>query len=196
MAAWETDGGVRSPAPGRRVLVLDDATLPANAFEIIMNKESSSTPLDLEVLKQFRLIFQLVRTHFQSVEAQCDISGAQLWALSKIAAQPGLRVTELAKELAVHQSTASNLVEDLVSKGYAIRERSSKDMRVVMLAPTESGYAVLRAAPQPSQGRLPDALAQLDEAALTSLHQSLALVLDAMKAEDREGMFTLLSEMK
>ena len=161
-----------------------------------MSKEQPATALDLEVLKQFRLIFQLVRTHFQSVEAQCDISGAQLWALSKIAAQPGLRVTQLARELAVHQSTASNLVEDLVSKGYAVRERSSKDMRVVMLAPTESGYAMLNSAPQPSQGRLPDALAQLDVESLQTLHASLALVLDAMKAEDKEGMFTLLSEMR
>ena len=50
--------------------------------------ESVETRLDIEVLKQFRIIFKSVRRHFQAIEQVCGISGAQLWALAKIEQSP------------------------------------------------------------------------------------------------------------
>ncbi|MCE1172760.1 MAG: MarR family transcriptional regulator, partial [Azovibrio sp.] len=76
--------------------------------------DSRPSPAPMDVLKQFRSIFNTVKQHFQQVEAACRVSGAQLWALAVIVRQPGLRVSELAKAMAVHQSTTSNLVERLV----------------------------------------------------------------------------------
>src|ERR1051325_11439878 len=64
----------------------------------------------LEVLAQFRVVFKSVRRHYQDVERRSGITGALLWALAEIASRPGTQVGELARALAVHPSTASNLV--------------------------------------------------------------------------------------
>jgi DNA-binding MarR family transcriptional regulator len=151
--------------------------------------------LDLEVLRQFRLIFKSVRRHFQSVESVMGISGAQLWAVSRIAEQPGIRVTELAKAMSIHQTTASNLVEKLVELGFVARERDSSDGRVVLLRLTDKGAASLAEAPGPVRGLLPDALGKLPFETLESLHANLTELLSRMQDLEPQGRDTPLSEM-
>ena len=68
------------------------------------------SPEVIEALQSFRIIFRSVRRHFHEVEEQCGISGSQLWALSVVAQSPGIRVKDLARSMAIQQSTASNLV--------------------------------------------------------------------------------------
>ncbi|HYR24709.1 MAG TPA: MarR family winged helix-turn-helix transcriptional regulator, partial [Aquabacterium sp.] len=69
------------------------------------------------VLRQFRVVFNAVKTHFQRVESHSGLGGAQLWALSVVARQPGTEVGTLACAMDIHQSTASNLVRALSKKG-------------------------------------------------------------------------------
>src|SRR5947209_19998420 len=82
----------------------------------------------LEVLEQFRVIVKSIRRHYQDVERRAGVSGAQLWALAQIAEQPGGQVGALARALAVHQSTASNLVRGLEARGLVARERRGRDL--------------------------------------------------------------------
>lgn len=56
------------------------------------------------VLRQFRVVFNAVRTHFRAVEKQAGVAGAQLWALSVAGQRPGLGVSELARAMDIHQS--------------------------------------------------------------------------------------------
>lgn len=132
-----------------------------------------------ETLKLFRLIFKAVQQHSQRVEANCGVSSAQLWIMWELSKCPGLRVTELAKTMSIHQSTASNLVEKLVKKGLLARERNSQDLRVVSLSLTEPGRVTLREAPAPLRGILQHALFNLPGETL----RSLAANLDALVAE-------------
>src|SRR5512146_2549626 len=67
----------------------------------------------LEVLQQFRLLLRSIKRHYQWVEEQCGLSGAQVWALAEIADNPGIKVSELAQQLGVHLSTASNMLRRL-----------------------------------------------------------------------------------
>ena len=76
----------------------------------------------MQVLKEFRLIFKSVKRHFQWVEKQTGISGAQLWAMAAVVEKPGIRVTELGQTMAIHQSTTSNLVERLVQADLQLRK--------------------------------------------------------------------------
>src|SRR5581483_8063588 len=69
----------------------------------------------LAVLAQFRVLFRSIRQHYQRVERRSGVTGAQLWAVVHVAGHPGAKVGELAKALAVHPSTASNLVRRLES---------------------------------------------------------------------------------
>jgi DNA-binding MarR family transcriptional regulator len=149
----------------------------------------------LQVLEQFRVIFKSIRGHYHSVEKRAGISGALLWALSQVAARPGTQVGGLAKALAIHQSTASNLLRRLESHGLLSRRREGKDQRKVRLFPTAKGLRILKRAPQPLIGVLQQALSDLPAAKVKRLHQQLQSLIAAMKVKDLQARGTLLSEM-
>ncbi len=137
------------------------------------------------VLRRFRLVFNAVKTHFQQVEKKTGIGGAQLWALSIIRARPGLGVNELARAMDIHQTTASNLVKALVTAEMVLVEKKAVDRRQVQLRILPGGTKVLRKAPGPFSGVLPDALANLDPATLKRLDHDLTLLIAALHADER-----------
>lgn len=146
------------------------------------------------VLRQFRIVFNTVKTHFRQVERETGIGGAQLWALSEIRATPGIGVNDLARALDVHQSTASNLVKSLLERGLASAERSERDRRLVRLTVLPAGTALLDSAPAPLAGVLPGALAGLDLATLTRLESDLASVIALLGSNPASGN-VLLAEL-
>jgi DNA-binding MarR family transcriptional regulator len=147
--------------------------------------------LSMQVLRQFRMVFGEVRQHFQDVERQVGIGGAQLWALSEIAREPGLGVTDLALQMDIHQSTASNLVRHLLQKGLVVSQRSEHDRRNVVLSPTASGHALLASAPGPHEGVLPGALQRLSPEALQQLHAHLSQLLQQLQPDQRTARLPL-----
>src|SRR5712691_5097431 len=83
-------------------------------------------PEMLAVLEQFRILFKSIRRHYHHVERRAGISGAQLWALAEVAADPGVKVGHLARTLAIHQSTASNLLHRLQMLNLRSEEHTSE----------------------------------------------------------------------
>ncbi len=149
----------------------------------------------LSVLEQFRVIFRSTKKHFQWVETATGVSGAQLWVLAELQRTPGIRVTELARALAVHQSTVSNLLERLEERGLVQRVRSAKDARNVLLSLTAAGNAVIARAPMPLEGVLPNALRSLPAAELAQLKVLLESLARHMKVRDRAGKRIFLGDM-
>jgi len=142
----------------------------------------------LAALMKFRLIINLTKRHFKWVERQCGINGAQLWALWEVNRRPALRVNELAHAMAMHQSTVSNLIERLAQAKLLERERAANDQRVVTLRLTESGRQMLKRAPAPARGMLPEALHRLRADELTALDKLLGRVLHQMHPGDTTSM--------
>ena len=150
----------------------------------------------LDVLEQFRVIVKSIRRHYQDVERRAGLSGAQLWALAQIASEPGARVGELARALAIHQSTASNLLRALETRGLVARERRGRDLRTVQLYASRQGARVLAGAPRPLIGVLQQALSGLPAVRLRALHAELAHVIALMKRRQVAAARALpLSEM-
>jgi DNA-binding MarR family transcriptional regulator len=150
----------------------------------------------LEVLEQFRVIVKSIRRHYQDVERRAGVTGAQLWALAQIAEQPGGQVGELARALAVHQSTASNLVRGLEKRRLVTRARRGRDLRHVQLYPSKQGLALLKAAPRPLIGVLQQALSEMPAARLVALQAQLAHVVALMRRKQVAAARALpLSEM-
>lgn len=143
------------------------------------------------VLRRFRQVFNAVKTHFQQVERQAGIGGAQLWALSVVGAHPGIGVGGLAAAMDVHQTTASNMVKSLVSQQLLVAQRDGQDRRAVRLRITARGDTVLRKAPGPFAGVLPDALAALDSQTLQRLDHDLGVLLARLQADDGSGRIPL-----
>jgi DNA-binding MarR family transcriptional regulator len=147
------------------------------------------------VLRQFRIVFNAVKSHFRQVEREAGLGGAQLWALSVIERSPGIGVTELARALDIHQSTASNLIKALVERGLINAVREGIDRRGVALRVLPEGEQLLRKAPGPFAGVLPDALAGLDSETLARLEQDLAKLIGALAADEAAAVVPLASQM-
>ena len=137
------------------------------------------------VLRRFRLVFNAVKTHFRQVEKKVGVGGAQLWALSVIRDRPDVGVSDLARAMDVHQSTASNLVRSLVEQELVAAVKGSSDRRSVQLRLLPAGSKVLRRAPAPFAGVLPQALASLDARTLSRLDSDLAKLIAALGADER-----------
>lgn len=152
-----------------------------------MRPETPSLPPETppqRVLRQFRIVFNAVKTHFRQVERDTGVGGAQLWALSVIERQPGIGATSLARELDIHQSTASNLVRSLVERGFVAASRESADRRNVALRVLPAGAEILARAPMPFAGVLPDALASLDETTLLRMERDLETLIEQLDTDD------------
>jgi DNA-binding MarR family transcriptional regulator len=144
-----------------------------------------------QVLRRFRLVFNAVKTHFQQVEKRAGVGGAQLWALSIVRDQPDIGVNDLARSMDIHQSTASNLVKTLIARELIVGTKNGTDRRAVQLRILPAGSAVLRRAPGPLTGVLPQALASLDPSTLKRLDADLAKLITALRSDERAANIPL-----
>lgn len=155
--------------------------------DVSRDKSAQST----QVLRRFRVVFNAVRTHFKQVEKQVGLGGAQVWALSVIRDQPGIGLGELARSMDVHQSTASNLVKGLLTKGLIRADKGQTDKRQVQLFVLPAALTLLAESPGPFEGVLPDALAQLPEHTLQQLDHDLAELIALLRVDESAGNIPL-----
>lgn len=125
------------------------------------------------LLRQFRALMQAARNQFVEAREQSGLTGAELWALAEVRRQPGIRVTELARIMSIHQTTASNLVMVLVRAGLATKQSSASDRRWVTLAVTTAGERVLSSTHGPHEGVLPAAIERLNDDQRVTLSAAL-----------------------
>ena len=143
---------------------------------------ASRVSRSLRALQQFRLIFGSARRFDAEVWRSAGISGSHLWALSEVAHSAGLGVNGLAKRMALHQTTASNIVNTLVKRKLVHRNRDRADQRIVHLVILPEGKRLLAEIPGPHAGLLVDALMRLDERSIRTLTASLADLAAAMRS--------------
>ncbi len=164
----------------KNVQAVRETALPASPEPILWSHEA---------LKRFRMIFRAVQQHSQWVESCSGVTCAQLWTLLEISKAPGLKVSELAQAMSIHQSTVSNLLAKLEKKDLVRRERASPDQRVVRLHLTEAGRLLVEQAPDPKRGLLQHALFELPEPVLMSLTRNLDCLIETMRVrEDQAAM--------
>ncbi len=70
---------------------------------------------------------------------KCGVNESQCFLVVEIGRKPGISVKDLASILKVDKSGISRSVEELVQKGFVIREPSQEDRRYVILSLTKKG---------------------------------------------------------
>src|SRR5690606_33709009 len=146
-----------------------------------------STPVPvspLSALRRFRVLIRPAQRHSQCMEPQSGDARVLLMVPQELSEKPGLRVGELANLMALHQSTASNMIDRLETQGIVRKERTAADQRVVRLYLTDKGSDLLAAAPSPARGVLPEALRMLAVEDLARLQGDLDVLLRQIKAMD------------
>lgn len=144
------------------------------------------------ILKKLRIVIRAAQQHSQWIEKQCGVSGAQLWIMKELHESTGLRVGALATKLAIHQTTTSNLLDDLEKRGFIERVRDPKDKRAVIVTLTAKGLTIISTAPKPAKGLLPEALTQMQDQDLLQLDSGLQQLIESIGVLDEEyGMLPL-----
>lgn len=145
------------------------------------------------ITKQLRVLFRAIQFHSKTVERQCGLSSAKLWMMWELFANPGLKVSELARALTIHPSTCSNMLDQLENKDLIRRNRSKTDQRAVHLFLTEKGTQLLAKAPRPAQGTLSMALEHLSDNHLTHLEEGLNQLVEVMQVKDEDAAMLPIS---
>ena len=61
----------------------------------VVSMNNITTPLALEVLQQFRVIYGTMRQYFRELEDICGLPGSQTWVLQEVEHTPEIGITDL-----------------------------------------------------------------------------------------------------
>lgn len=139
-------------------------------------------PLIENVTADLRTIYSRVQDLIVPMWLDLDLSMAQFKAFVAVRRAPGIGVCGLGRELAIGESAASLLVDQLVRRGYVARETDPADRRRVRLTVTAQGEERLRELRQGSEDVLDEWLAALGDEDLEALASGLRALSEAVTA--------------
>ncbi len=142
------------------------------------------------IMDALRRIVQALRQSSAHSEQSSSITGAQALVLKHVAGREDLSINELAGLTFTHQSTVSEVVGRLESRGLMQRVRAKDDGRRCELRLTDAGRAAARDTTVTAQEKLMRALQELPPHTVTELAHGLdALIRAAELAEEPPVMF-------
>lgn len=129
------------------------------------------------ILDSFRRVVRALRLNSQEVQAQCGLSGAQLFVLQKITPGEAISVNEIAERTNTDQSSVSVVVSKLVARKLLQRKPSIHDRRKMLHSLSARGVAIVERSHFLIQNRLLDAIDSLSKSEKTDLSKLLAKVI-------------------
>lgn len=152
-------------------------------------------PADTAVIVQgLRRIVKALQTYSQDVRSGYGLTGPQLWAMKTLQRHGRMPAGQLADALVVNQSSISALVDRLVRRGLVRRIRGRVDRRVVEIALTPRGEALVADAPEAAQGRLLHALEGMRASQVRRIRRAVEHLVEAMEAADVKARFFFSDE--
>ena len=143
----------------------------------------------LEIVQGLRRIVKALHTYSQDVRTAYGLTGPQLWALKTLQRDGRMSTGRLAAALAVHQSSASILLDRLDKRGLIRRIRGRLDHRFVDIELTKRGAALATDAPEAAQGRLLHALEGMAPGEVRKIRHAVDRLVQAMEATDVNARF-------
>jgi DNA-binding MarR family transcriptional regulator len=131
------------------------------------------------IFDSLRRIVQALRQSTAQAEQSAGLTGAQIFVLKQIRANPGLSVNDLAALTCTHQSTVSEAAGRLEVRGLIVRRRSAHDGRRHELSLSPQGESALGSGFETAQERLLRAIAQLPAPVTAQLAEGLGALIEA-----------------
>ena len=138
----------------------------------------------VRAMDSLRRIVHAIRVSTRGSERSVGISAAQLFVLRQLAAVSGQSLSDIAARTRTTQSSVSEVVGRLVSRGFVDRRTSPTDRRRAELTLTPAGDAVLARAPETIQERLLAGFGRLGQAEQGALAELLEAWLVASGLEE------------
>jgi DNA-binding MarR family transcriptional regulator len=148
-----------------------------------------------EIFDNLRRVFQVVHEHSRRVERDTGLTGPQVWAIRVIAENEPIKVSNIARRMYLHVATVVGIVDRLEARGLVHRTRDTKDRRVVHVALTAEGRALVASAPQVAQGKLLSGLEELPDRKLKTIHAGLELMVRLLNAQKLPPRLLLSQEV-
>ena len=99
----------------------------------------------MDKVKQFRELTRELDCHLENINrsdcCQCSVNESQCFLVVEIGRNPGICIKDLAHTVHQDKSAVSRSIEELVQRGYVVREPSKTDRRCVVLDLTSEGRA-------------------------------------------------------
>lgn len=140
-----------------------------------------------EIERLFNSMIQLGRLMAQRAQESREEQMAttlQFAALSRIG-EERITVTELADNLKLSKSSATQLVERLVQSKYVVRSRDQKDGRIIRLALTDNGIEHLRKLKKKFISVLHDAFSDIPKRDILELIRIHSEMIQSLKKYER-----------
>lgn len=141
--------------------------------------------LQKEVLKHFREIFIQAKSELKENVKKTGLSGAQLWVMQQVYNFNGISNAELAKNITIHVSTSSILVNKLIKKNLIEKTRDPKDERKIILTLSPKGKQLMAKAPKSPEGAIPSTLKKLNIEELEELNTVLTKFAKKMRVYNK-----------
>lgn len=117
----------------------------------------------------------------QSDCCQCDVNTLQCFLVVEIGRQPGICIKDLAQSLKLDKSGISRAIEELVQKGFVLREPSKKDRRCVILTLTKDGETRFNQIENDMDKKFKEVFSYIDKDKQDMVLEALQLYNDACK---------------
>ncbi len=137
-----------------------------------------------EVLIALRRVIRATDIHSRYLAKTIGLTAPQILLLQTIEANQDAKISEMAEQMSVSQSTATNILARLESRGLVCRQRSTDDKRKVHVSLTEEGQRILANAPIPLQDRFTVQFEQLEEWEQSMIISAFQRVASMMNATD------------
>jgi DNA-binding MarR family transcriptional regulator len=111
----------------------------------------TQTNIPDNVLISLRRIIQAINLHSRQLVRQHGITTPQLIILRQIHGKELITVSEIAKKVSLKQTTVTDILNRLESKGLVTRHKDTGDRRRVLVKETDAGKKLLAGAPSPLQ---------------------------------------------
>lgn len=98
---------------------------------------------------------------------------AQVEVLQRLADEPGIRISDMARRHRLATNTVSTIVQQMVIADLVVRESDPHDRRAVSLQLTETGHATLERWLQANQARVSAAMEGLESDDLRAIEDAL-----------------------
>lgn len=131
------------------------------------------------VMNALRRIVQALRSSASHSEELTGLTAAQMLVMKQIHDKRAVSVNALAALTFTHQSTVSEIVSRLETKGLVTRDRSLEDGRRVDVRLTGQGVALVELSPPTAHERLMAAVKSLPPEDLDNLSKGLAALIAA-----------------
>ena len=121
----------------------------------------SRAPASVRAMDGLRRLVRVLRSANSDTHRQAGITSAQIFVLRSIAEHPGLSLDDVVRRTLTTQSTASEVVARLVSRGLVTSEPAENDRRRIALRVTPAGDHIIAVCEPPVQDTLIVALRSL-----------------------------------